>query len=151
MSEDLPDLEWLPDNDVPQLYADISHDHSAVHLDQEVARDNDLPGVVLHGMYLFGRIASHLDQHGRPPHTLHMRFSDITFPDQPIRVGLDPTETGAELYGDQSGRRSVFTGRATWAQQDPTPPADLPPGDNTTLGVSQGDQQARCHPEQNCT
>jgi acyl dehydratase len=128
MAEDLPDLEWLPGNDVPQIYARISHDHSAIHLDEGVAHDNDLPGVILHGMYIFGRIASHLDQHGRSPHTLYMRFSDITFPDRCIRVGFEPTDTGAALHGEQSGRRTVSAGQATWATPTSTPPGQPTPG-----------------------
>ncbi|MBM0229089.1 MaoC/PaaZ C-terminal domain-containing protein [Micromonospora sp. ATA51] len=74
-----------PSGDIPDRYARVSGDNSPVHLDEQLARSVGLPGVILHGMYLFGvamRVGSvEVDEDPRRVKSAAARFSAPAVPD----------------------------------------------------------------------
>jgi acyl dehydratase len=109
---------WLPDSEVPRRYAEVSKDFSAIHLDEEVARHEGLPGVILHGMHIFGQVVGILDREAGRTHLTRarMRFADVAVPGEPIDITLVPDENGVAFQGAQGGRIILTSGRASFEE-----------------------------------
>jgi acyl dehydratase len=112
---EVPDLSWVPGGAVPAEYADISRDRSGIHLDEQLAREQGLPGVILHGMHVFGQVVSHLDRHSPPGTVLSVscRFADVSVPGERIDVRFASRGSALEFTGEQAGRPVVTAGVAT--------------------------------------
>src|SRR5919206_1533273 len=54
----LPEVERLVRREEIAAYADASGDRNPLHLDDEAARASGFPGVIAHGMYTMGLVAS---------------------------------------------------------------------------------------------
>lgn len=89
-----------PSSDIPARYARVSGDNSQVHLDEQMARSVGLPGVILHGMYLFGlamRVGSvDVDEDPRRVKSAAARFSAPAVPDCELLVEAVTTSQGPE-------------------------------------------------------
>lgn len=117
MHEGPQQLSWVPGADVPQRYADMSGDHSAVHLDEALARREGLPGVIMHGMHVLAQVVSHLDRGlagDQDLSSLSLRFLDVTVPGERITVEFDLLDDAVSFTGSQSGRTVVGSGRAAY-------------------------------------
>ena len=110
---------WVPDSEVPRLYAEISKDFSAIHLDEELARREGLPGVILHGMHVLGQVVGILDREsGSASLTrVSVRFADVAVPDEPIEIQLHSDHTRVTFGGAQGGRVILRQGQASFARQ----------------------------------
>lgn len=120
--ESIPPLQFVSDEQAVARYAEISGDHSGIHLDAELARAQGLPGVILHGMHVFGQVVSHIDRcaaDGTALRSVRCRFSDVSLPDEPVSVDFTSQELGTWTFqGDQNGRAVVTDGRATISRTD---------------------------------
>lgn len=100
-------------------YAAISGDDSRIHLDDDVARAQQLPGVILHGMHTFGQVVSHLDRHADQGTTLRSvscRFTGVGMPDAEVAVRFESAEQqDLSFRGEQSGRTVIDRGSARFA------------------------------------
>lgn len=107
---------WMPDPGVPRRYAEISHDSSAIHLDEELARREGLPGVILHGMYVFGQVVSILDRESGETSMVRVRvrFADVAVPGKAIDISFVRDEEGIAFEGAQAGRTILTSGRASF-------------------------------------
>ncbi|WP_341716320.1 MaoC/PaaZ C-terminal domain-containing protein [Micromonospora sp. FIMYZ51] len=108
---------WAPSTNVPQDYAQVSGDHSAVHLDPAVARRVGLPGVILHGMYVYGYVASclgrHAVAHGGRLSSFECRFQAPMLPAVPISVRFARGDTRGSVRVDaHQADRLVLSGVA---------------------------------------
>jgi acyl dehydratase len=56
----LPERERVVTREDVKAYADASGDHNPLHQDDEVARAAGFPGIVAHGMFTMGHLASAL-------------------------------------------------------------------------------------------
>ncbi|MEV4530749.1 MaoC family dehydratase [Streptosporangium sp. NPDC049304] len=113
-------LVWEPAADVPRDYARVSRDHSAVHLDEAVASRVGLPGVILHGMYVYGYVASylgrHADGHGGRLASFECRFQAPMLPGAPIRVRFERGDTRESVRVEaRQSDRPVLSGVAVLA------------------------------------
>lgn len=118
MGEATPSLSWVPADDVPVRYAELSHDHSPVHLDPELAVGEGLPGIILHGMHVLAQVASHLDRlgeaEGQGLRSLSMRFMDVTVRGERITVDFERSGDAVTFVGFQTGRAVAGTGTAEY-------------------------------------
>jgi acyl dehydratase len=107
---------WLPDSEVPRRYAEVSKDFSAIHLE-------GLPGVILHGMHIFGQVVGMLDREAGRTHLtrVRMRFADVAVPGEPIEIALVPDENGVAFQGAQDGHIIVTSGRASFEEPSSVP------------------------------
>ena len=111
---DVPTLSWVPDAVSPAEYADVSRDRSGIHLDEDLARRQGLPGVILHGMHVFGQVVSHLDRMS-PSGTVwsvSCRFVDVSLPGTQIDVQFFELEEGLVFSAKQGGRLVLAAGTA---------------------------------------
>ncbi|MET8311344.1 MaoC/PaaZ C-terminal domain-containing protein [Micromonospora sp. NPDC005173] len=110
-------LMWEPTASVPRDYAQVSGDRSAVHLDEAVASRVGLPGVILHGMYVYGYVATYLGRHavdhGGRLASFECRFQAPMLPGAPINVQFErgDTQESVRVEARQSDR-SVLSGVA---------------------------------------
>lgn len=109
----------MPEFDDPRRYAEISRDASAIHLDEGLARREGLPGVILHGMHVFGQVVSVLDREsgGMALSRVRVRFADVAVPGERIDVDLDGGDTGVTFEAVQSGRSILRAGWATYSRE----------------------------------
>lgn len=116
MGEATPSLSWVPADDVPVRYAELSHDHSPVHLDPELAVGEGLPGVILHGMHVLAQVASHLDRFGEAEgqglRSIAVRFMDVAVPGDRITVQFQRSADDVTFDGNQAGRTVIGSGTA---------------------------------------
>ena len=107
---------WVPDSEVPRRYAEISQDFSAIHLDEDLALREGLPGVILHGMHVFGQVVSILDRESGETSLVRarVRFVDVAVPDKPIDVSFVRDDDGVTFEGAQAGRTILASGRASF-------------------------------------
>jgi len=119
MGESTPPLSWVPTEDVPTRYAELSHDHSPLHLDAELALGEGLPGVVMHGMHVLAQVVSHLNRLGEEQdlHSISMRFMDVVVPGERINVKFERTGDDVTFDGSQAGRIVVGSGTAEYGQR----------------------------------
>ncbi|MDF1704923.1 MAG: MaoC/PaaZ C-terminal domain-containing protein [Aeromicrobium sp.] len=123
----MPDLDgtwsWMPDAGDPRRYAEISHDASGIHLDDELARREGLPGVILHGMHVFGQVVSILDREsgGAPLSRVRVRFAGVAVPEATIDVTCADGGAGVTFTAQQRERQVL---RAGWATFDDGRPED---------------------------
>lgn len=85
----------VPDTGTPARYAAVSGDSSPVHLDEAAARAVGLPGVILHGLYLFGvaaRAAVGDDQDPRQVQTITAQFRAPGLPGHEVAVEVSPVD-----------------------------------------------------------
>lgn len=110
MDDFMPDFSWRPSNADPARYADISHDYSGVHLDEDLARAEGLPGVILHGMHVLGHVVSHLDRHAesRRLTSITVRFLDVTLPEEDVEVHISTSEDHGLVFNAMQGGRQVL-------------------------------------------
>ncbi|BCJ67995.1 MaoC family dehydratase [Polymorphospora rubra] len=110
-------LVWEPTAGVPRDYARVSGDRSAVHLDGEAAHGVGLPGVILHGMYVYGYVATYLSRHavdhGGHLASFECRFQAPMLPGKPITVQFERGDAGAAVRVEaHQSDRSVLSGVA---------------------------------------
>ncbi len=113
---------WHPDVADPERYARISQDHSGIHLDETLAREHGLPGVILHGMHVFGRVVSHLENElpaGESLHSVSVRFADVSLPGEDIEVRHWDEDGRSCFEAAQAGRPVLTAGRAEVGPQQP--------------------------------
>jgi acyl dehydratase len=93
-------MRFVPGADVPATYAHVSGDHSPLHQDADAAHEAGLPGVILHGLYLYGvavRAASaDVDDDPRRVRSARAQFRAPGVPGKELVVGVaaDPEEPG---------------------------------------------------------
>jgi acyl dehydratase len=117
MPERIPDLRWVPSPHDPARYAEVSQDASAIHLDDVVARQEGFPGVILHGMHVFGQVISHLDRHAPEGHRLRsvsVRFLDVSVPGKPIEVTFRSDDEELSFEGAQDSRPVLGGGQVAF-------------------------------------
>lgn len=110
-------LIWEPAASVPRDYAQVSGDRSAVHLDEAVASRVGLPGVVLHGMYVYGYVATYLRRHavdhGGRLASFECRFRASMLPGTPISVRFERGDTHESVRVEaRQSDRPVLSGIA---------------------------------------
>ncbi len=110
-------LVWEPTAGVPRDYAQVSGDRSAVHLDEAVASRVGLPGVILHGMYVYGYLATYLGRHavdhGGRLVSLECRFQAPMLPGVPIEVRFERGDDQESVRVEaRQWDRSVLSGVA---------------------------------------
>lgn len=113
MSEHVPELRWVPREPDLAEYARVSQDASAIHLDAAVAQREGLPGVIVHGMHLFGQVVSHLHRHAPEGQTLasvDVRFVDVALPGTEVTVTFAAVEPHAVRFEGVQGARPVLGG-----------------------------------------
>jgi acyl dehydratase len=93
-------MRFVPGTDVPARYAHVSDDDSPLHQDAAAAHEAGLPGVILHGLYLYGiavRAASaDVDDDPRRIRSARAQFRAPGVPgtELVVDVGADPEEPG---------------------------------------------------------
>ncbi len=108
-------------------YADASGDFNPIHLDEEVARKNGLPGIIAHGMLIAGFIA----ERGRQAVSgeggdwifsrLHNRFRAMTFLGDTLSIGgtvksVSEDSITLDLQARNQRGEVVTTGAATFTR-----------------------------------
>jgi acyl dehydratase len=58
IGDDLPSLAREVTREDVRTYAEVSGDHNPLHQDDEVARRAGFPGIIAHGMFTLGHLAS---------------------------------------------------------------------------------------------
>lgn len=128
-----PLVAWTPGDVLPPWqteitreqvarYADASGDHNPIHLDDQVARQFGLDGVIVHGMLVMGWMADYA-RSTLGPHDLHVfrvRFRSPVRPHHPLVF--------------QGRIKSVENGR--WEVELTVAPAEGPPAVVGTMVLS---------------
>lgn len=97
--------------DLPSRYADASADRNPIHLDDAVARDAGLDGVVVHGMSVVGVVSElacdrFADGDAGLIRGVGVRFSSPVTPERPVDVEFtDPDETGRVWFRCRTDER----------------------------------------------
>jgi acyl dehydratase len=98
---------FTPGADVPARYARVSGDDSAVHLDEQLARSVGLPGVILHGMYLFGLVmraaSADVDADPRRVRSASARFTAPAVPGSELSVCSTAVDGDVAIRMSQRG------------------------------------------------
>jgi acyl dehydratase len=78
-------------------YADASGDHNPIHLDGDFARTVGLPGIIAHGMFQMGLMATvAADAAGGPEklRRLYCRFAGMVVPGDTVTFTAEPLAQG---------------------------------------------------------
>ena len=100
---------------MPYYYAGASLDFNLIHIDQDYAKANGLPGIILQGMCTMALTAKHLIDKGDPAQlgTIKVRFLNPVMPED--ELVFDSITNGPDvsvIVKNQNGGR-VLKGKAT--------------------------------------
>ena len=100
---------------MPYYYAGASLDFNLIHIDQDYAKANGLPGIILQGMCTMALTAKHLIDNGNPAQlrSIKVRFLNPVLPED--ELVFDSVTKGSDvsvIVKNQNGGR-VLKGKAT--------------------------------------
>lgn len=109
------ELRVTPDRYLTVRYAGASGDFNPIHLDDELARQVELPGRILHGLWTMAQVARALTDAAGGPETLRslsVQFRGLGVPGEEVTVSgaVTAVEAGvgtARLEAHQGDRRIV--------------------------------------------
>ena len=100
---------------MPYYYAGASLDFNLIQIDQEYAKANGLPGIILQGMCTMALTAKHLIDNGDPAQldTIKVRFLNPVMPEDELVLDSVTKEPDVSVsVKNQNGGR-VLKGKAT--------------------------------------
>ena len=99
VGDELPESRRLVTREDVKAYADASGDQNPLHQDDDVARAVGFPGVIAHGMFTMGHLASALVAwvgDGAAVTRIHVQFRAPVFLGETIVAGGDVTSLDPE-------------------------------------------------------
>lgn len=93
--------------DQPMRYAEATGDVNAVHVDDDAARRASFPGVIAHGLGVFGLVLGELTRQVAPDDPARVRRARVRF-GPPVRPGQDLTLQWADRGAGGTGGAVAF-------------------------------------------
>jgi len=84
-----------------QAYADLSHDHNPLHVDEAAAARSPFGGIVAHGFLLLSGALAHIGAEQDYPKTMEFRFRSPGRPGDVLETEFQPDGSFKVTSGDR--------------------------------------------------